>query len=54
MKYCNCHGDNCNRDWDAAAPGSGSEVRMLNFLPFFPHFNTEYLKNNTIIVNTQF
>ena len=29
MKYCNCHGDNCNKDWDAAAaPASGSEVRF--------------------------
>ena len=30
MKYCNCHGDNCNKDWDAAAaPSSGSDVRFL-------------------------
>ena len=31
MKYCNCHGNNCNKDWDAAAApaSSGSEVRFL-------------------------
>jgi len=29
MKYCNCHGDNCNRDWDAAAAPSGSDASHL-------------------------
>jgi len=26
LKYCNCHGDNCNKDWTTAAPGSGADA----------------------------
>jgi len=34
LKYCNCHGDNCNRDWDAAAPGSHASRLVACFFVF--------------------
>jgi len=29
LKYCNCHGNKCNQNWDTAAPGSSGVSQLL-------------------------